>query len=91
MSGNHVCGCYYTTGSGYALKRLYLPQVSLKSHTVMNPVCFTTQLTQIFHNGSDALPQVRYTFPLYDGLAVNGYTISYADKVLRGVVKQKGM
>lgn len=35
------------------------------------------------------LSQVRYTFPLYDGVAVNGYTISYGDKVIHGVVEQK--
>ncbi|KAK3723151.1 hypothetical protein LTR37_001874 [Vermiconidia calcicola] len=89
--GNHICGLFYTTGpDAWDLKRTYLPQVQLKSHTTLNPVCFTTQLTQTFRNpNSEALPQVRYTFPLYDGVAVNGYTISYADKVLEGIVKQK--
>jgi hypothetical protein len=89
--GNHVCGLFYTyhlPNGGY--KRRYLPPVQLKSHTTINPVCFTTQLTQTFHNSnSEALQQVRYTFPLYDGVAVNAYTISYASKVLKGVVKQK--
>ena len=89
--GNHVCGLFYTfqlPNGGF--KRRYLPPVQLKSHTTINPVCFTTQLTQTFHNSnSEVLPQVRYTFPLYDGVAVNGYTISYASKVLKGVVKQK--
>ncbi|KAK3710427.1 hypothetical protein LTR37_010270 [Vermiconidia calcicola] len=89
--GNHICGLFYTTGpDAWDLKRTYLPQVQLKSHTTLNPVCFTTQLTQTFrHPNSEALPQLRYTFPLYDGVAVNGYTISYADKVLEGIVKQK--
>ncbi|KAK4543914.1 hypothetical protein LTR36_004688 [Oleoguttula mirabilis] len=88
---NHICGCHYTTGSeSWRLTRHYLPQVQLQSHTTINPLCFTTQLTQTFHNpNTEALPQVRYTFPLYDGVAVNRYTISYAGKTLKGLVKQK--
>ncbi|KAK5121324.1 hypothetical protein LTR85_005490 [Meristemomyces frigidus] len=87
---NHICGCHYTTGTKWDLKRHYLPQVELKSHTTITPVCFTTQLTQTFHNpNTEALPKVRYTFPLYDGVAVNSYTIHYAGQTLKGVVKQK--
>lgn len=57
---------------------------------MINPVCFTTKLTQQFENSCNfPLPQVRYTFPLYDGVAVSGYTISYGSKVLKGIVKQK--
>ncbi|KAK5171158.1 uncharacterized protein LTR77_004302 [Saxophila tyrrhenica] len=86
-TGNHVCGLYYTT---HNFKRTYLPQVELVSDTLINPVCFTTNLTQTFRNpNNEALLQVRYTFPLYDGVAVSGYTISYADKSLTGIVKQK--
>lgn len=84
---NHICGCYFTGQFG---NRNYLPQVKLASHANINPVSFTTELTQTFHNPSDRpLEQCRYTFPLFDGVAVNGYTISYGDKVLRGIVKQK--
>ena len=91
MNTNEICGAYYTTGTQYYnLKRHYLPQVKLESHTTITPVCFTTQLKQTFSNtNAEPLPQVRYTFPLYDGVAVNGYTISYGEKTLKGVVKQK--
>lgn len=86
MAHNHICGLYFNQG----YKRFYLPQVEVKSHTTINPVCFTTTLTQTFDNPNNAaLSQVRYTFPLYDGVAVNGYSISYGDKVIRGVVQQK--
>ncbi|KAK5155274.1 hypothetical protein LTS14_006229 [Recurvomyces mirabilis] len=91
-STNHICGCYYRAQQSLfaTSARHYLPQVRLDSHTTITPLCFTTKLTQTFRNsGSDVLKQVRYTFPLYDGVAVSGYTISYADKVLKGVVKQK--
>lgn len=36
---------------------------------------------------ADAL--TRYTFPLYDGVAVSGYTIAFGDKILKGKVQQK--
>lgn len=89
---DHICGCHYTTTGSQALgvKRYYLPQVKLTSHTTITPVCFTTRLTQTFNNPNpEALEQVRYTFPLFDSVSVSGYTISYADKHLKGVVKQK--
>lgn len=83
---NHICGCYYVV----AYERQYLPQVVSDSHTIITPVSFATQLKQTFSNPSTQnLPKVRYTFPLYDGIAVSGYTITYADKTLQGIVKQK--
>ncbi|OQO11774.1 hypothetical protein B0A48_03501 [Cryoendolithus antarcticus] len=82
----HVCGLYYVIPSG----RQYLPQVRLDSHTTISPVCFNTTLRQVFGNTTaNVISEARYTFPLYDGVAVAGYTISYAGKVLNGVVKQK--
>lgn len=84
--GQHVCGLYFNQDR----KRIYLPQVELRSHTTITPVCFTTKLTQTFDNPNDAtLQQVRYTFPLYDGVAVSGYTITFGEKTIRGVVQQK--
>lgn len=71
-------------------KRRYLPQVRLDSHTTLSSLCYTTTLKQVFSNSSkEAIPQARYTFPLYDGVAVSGYTITYGDTTLRGVVQQK--
>ncbi|KAK0337788.1 hypothetical protein LTR94_002881 [Friedmanniomyces endolithicus] len=89
---DHICGCYYVIGhtNPFQSKRRYLPQVKLASHTTIGPLCVTTVLTQTFSNpGDEAISQARYTFPLHDGVAVNGYTIRYADKDLVGVVKQK--
>lgn len=83
--GNHVCGFYFTTEN---YRRTYLRPVKLESHTTINPVSFTTQLHQTFET-VDAVPHLRYTFPLYDGVAVSGYSITYADKTLTGIVKQK--
>jgi hypothetical protein len=47
-------------------------------------------LKQVFGNSSkEVISQARYTFPLYDGVAVSGYTITYGNTTLRGVVQQK--
>ncbi|KAK3055149.1 hypothetical protein LTR09_003702 [Extremus antarcticus] len=86
-SGNHICGLYFCS---QGLKRTYLPQVELVSETLINPVCFTTNLSQTFRNpNQDVLPQVRYAFPLFDGVAVSSYSIQYGGKTLKGIVKQK--
>ncbi|KEQ67710.1 uncharacterized protein M437DRAFT_36355 [Aureobasidium melanogenum CBS 110374] len=85
--GNHICGCYYTT-SYY--NRTYLPQVHLDSHTTITPLYFITKLSQTFHNPSgDQLPETRYTFPLYDGVAVSSFTCTVGEKVIKGHVEQK--
>ncbi|GIZ42885.1 hypothetical protein CKM354_000613300 [Cercospora kikuchii] len=82
--GDHICGFYFVTN----YRRTYLSPNSLESHTIVSPVSFSTQLRQTYKT-TEAVPQLRYTFPLYDGVTVSGYTITYADKVLTGIVKQK--
>ena len=90
-----ICALYFNTPQpvdvwGGESKRRYLPQVKLDSHTILSSLCYTTTLKQVFSNsGKEAIPQARYTFPLYDGVAVSGYTITYGDTTLRGVVQQK--
>ena len=90
-----ICALYFNTPQtvdGWAKhsNRCYLPQVRLESRTLLSTVCYTTTLKQVFSNSSkDTIPQARYTFPLYDGVAVSGYTITYGDTTLRGVVQQK--
>ena len=88
---DQICGCSYTSADANGYYQLYyLPQVQLESHTTINPLCFTTKLTQTFHNPTDkALQQVRYTCPLYDGVAVCNYIVSFAGKRLVGTVKEK--
>lgn len=93
-SSTDICALYFNAqlvghGMGQS-KRRYLPQVRLDSHTALNSLCYTTTLKQVFSNSSkEAIPQARYTFPLYDGVAVSGYTITYGGTTLRGVVQQK--
>jgi hypothetical protein len=88
-----ICTLYFNTPHAvntWQSTRHYLPQVGLHSHTALTSVCYTTTLEQVFGNSSkEAIPQARYTFPLYDGVAVSGYTITYGETILRGVVQQK--
>jgi hypothetical protein len=82
----HICGCHYYQDA----IRKYLPQVQLVSHTTITPLSFTTELTQTFQNPNEApIKDARYTFPLYDGVAVNKFSIAFGDQILHGVVKQK--
>ncbi|GAB7329850.1 hypothetical protein MBLNU13_g01566t1 [Cladosporium sp. NU13] len=90
-----ICALYFNTPQPVDVwtgqsKRRYLPQVRLDSHTTLSSLCYTTTLKQVFSNSSkESIPQARYTFPLYDGVAVSGYTITYGDTTLRGIVQQK--
>lgn len=90
FSHTHICGCYYTDhgpNSHRSRQRNYLPQVQLESHTTITPLYFTTKLSQTFTNPTgNQLPQTRYTFPLYDGVAVSAFTCTIGDKVVKGYV-----
>lgn len=92
-SSDKICALYFNpfnTLNPWRSTRRYLPQVKLESHTTLTSVCYTTTLKQVFSNSSkEAISQACYTFPLYDGVAVSGYTITYGDTILRGVVQQK--
>ena len=93
-STNHltgeICGLYFTVPGSWQVTRHYLPQVRLESHTTITSVCYTTTLSQTFNNPSqNTVAQARYTFPLYDGVSVGKYTITYGDKTLKGIVQQK--
>ncbi|KAI5195710.1 hypothetical protein AUEXF2481DRAFT_676012 [Aureobasidium subglaciale EXF-2481] len=84
---NHISGCYYTTNGR---NRTYLPQVQLASYTTLTPLYFTTKLSQTFQNPSTGqLSEVRYTFPLYDGVAVTAFACTIGNKIIKGHVEQK--
>lgn len=59
------------------------------SHTTITSICYTTVLRQTFANPSKiTIPQARFTFPLYDGVAVGEYTITFGDTNLEGIFKR---
>ncbi|ORY08344.1 von Willebrand factor type A domain-domain-containing protein [Clohesyomyces aquaticus] len=87
------CGLYYTLPDYYCshLEKFYLPQVSLKAHSTILSTTSRTVLTQTFVNPSDTkgIREARYTFPLYDGVSVVGFTCHVGDRVIIGEVKEK--
>ncbi|OJD34549.1 von willebrand domain containing protein [Diplodia corticola] len=92
----HICGFYYTTHRADAApwensQRHYLPQVGLKSHTTILSKTSRTLLTQTFTNPDQAkaIRNVRYTFPLYDGVSVVAFTCRVAGRLIKGQVKEK--
>lgn len=92
-SHNHICGCYYLLDRGkyYSLKRVYLPQVNVKAHATILETTSRTLLTQTSTNPSKTkgINEIRYTFPLYDGASVVGFTCSIRDRIIVGEVKEK--
>lgn len=97
MAHNHICGLYYlvpsTVTTWYqAPERRYLPQVSLSAHARIISSTSRTTLTQTFANpsGDKNIPELRYTFPLYDGVSIVGFTCTInRDRVIKGVVKER--
>lgn len=96
LFGRHaepICGLYYITpSSGLAVRRSYLPQVHLTAHTTIVSTTSRTVLTQTFVNPQHdhTIPELRYTFPLYNGVSVVGFTCTIdKNRVIRGVVKER--
>ncbi|WOO79134.1 von Willebrand factor A domain-containing protein 5A [Vanrija pseudolonga] len=87
------CGCYTVikiTEPYERYEKKYLPIVGIKSHTRILATTSRTTLTQTFQNTNDkALKEVQYTFPLYDGVTVVGFTFTVAGVTTRGLVKER--
>lgn len=89
-----MCGCWYPVQNNSnwmnPIERRYLPQVELSSSTNILAVTSRTTLTQTFVNPEDkTLDEIQYTFPLYDGISVVGFTCTIGAKTIVGVVKEK--
>jgi hypothetical protein len=97
----NFCGLYYSlvdeaTGPRQGLfanipKRVFLPQVELQAHATILATTSRTTLTQTFVNPSETkgIRQVKYVFPLYDGVSVVGFTCHIHDRTIVGKVKEK--
>lgn len=88
----HICGIYYVVPSNrLEPQREYLPRLSLSAHAKIVSSVSRTTLTQTFVNPkSEAIPELRYAFPLYDGVSVVGFVCTVnGDRVIRGVVKER--
>lgn len=88
---DHVCGLYYTIANNGQLQKQYLPQVDLQAHATILATTSRTVLTQTFVNPSHekGIREVRYTFPLYDGVSVVGFTCHVGNRTIVGEVKEK--
>ncbi|EUC48580.1 hypothetical protein COCMIDRAFT_23746 [Bipolaris oryzae ATCC 44560] len=84
---NHLCGCYIYNSE--TARRSYLPQVNLDAHTTILSTASRTVLTQTFVNGSqDTLDEIRYAFPLYDGVSVVDFYCEVGERTIYGLVKE---
>ncbi|KAK4135788.1 hypothetical protein BT67DRAFT_455138 [Trichocladium antarcticum] len=86
----HICGLYIALLPGTSTRQ-YLPQVSVSAHTKIISSTSRTTLTQTFVNPkTEPIAELRYTFPLYDGVSVVGFVCTInGDRVIRGVVKER--
>ncbi|KAJ9293738.1 hypothetical protein DTO271G3_7620 [Paecilomyces variotii] len=87
ISGHSLCGCAYLSSRGLE----YLPQVDLNVHSTILSSTSRTTLTQTFINPSkhEAIENVSYMFPLYDGVSVVAFSCHVGDRVLHGLVKER--
>lgn len=92
--GDQVCGLYFLQPNqnvlfGHTYHRQYLPLVTLSAHVTVLSSVARTQLTQTFFNPTTGPVCLRYTFPLYDGVSVVGFTCTINnDRVIQGVVQE---
>lgn len=82
-----LCGCFTIVKS----VRKYLPQVRVHAHTTILASTSRTTLTQTFQNSNPdkAIDELRYVFPLYDGVSVVAFTCTVGERVIKGVVKER--
>jgi hypothetical protein len=82
-------GCFYQIPGKYRPTNQYLPQVGLDVHATLLSTTSRALLTQTFVNLSSTKPisEVFYSFPLYDGASVVGFTCRVGADVIRGEVQ----
>ncbi|KAG0373559.1 hypothetical protein BGX24_011545 [Mortierella sp. AD032] len=72
------------------VNRLYLPLVNVKAHTTIVSSSASTQLMQTFVNSSNTLlRELKYCFPLYEGVSVVAFKARIGDRTIVGEVKER--
>jgi len=96
MASLYLCGCYWVMPGQYH-RRHYLTQVNAKAHTTIFSTASRTTLRQTFISPKFVTPttrnnqrEMRYTFPLYDGISVVGFVCRIGDRVITGEVQERG-
>lgn len=87
----HVCGLYYNHSLARGFEKTYLPQIQLEAHANILSTTSRTLLKQTFVNPSTkrGIRDLRYTFPLYDGVSVVRFVCHVGDRTIVGEVKEK--
>lgn len=86
-----IYGCFYRHREKYDTSYQYLPQIGLDVHATILSTTSRALLTQTFVNPSatEPIPEVFYSFPLYDGASIVAFTCRVGDEVIRGKVKPR--
>ncbi|KAJ4991566.1 vault protein inter-alpha-trypsin [Stagonosporopsis vannaccii] len=86
-----ICGLYYNARALGSTHKTYLPQVQVKVHASILATTSRTVLQQTFVNPSitRAIREVRYAFPLYDGVSVVGFSCHVGNRLIVGEVKER--
>ena len=86
-----MCGLYYNVRAFGGLHKTYLPQVEAKVHASILATTSRTVLQQTFVNPSTTrgIKEVRYAFPLYDGVSVVGFSCHVGNRLIVGEVKER--
>ncbi|KAF9358073.1 hypothetical protein BGX26_002546 [Mortierella sp. AD094] len=81
---HQICGLCSTDS-----RRQHLPLVDIEAHTTILETISRTRLTQTFFNPPENgdIEELQYTFPLYDGVSVVGFTCHIGDRTIVGQVK----
>ncbi|KAF2020261.1 VIT-domain-containing protein [Aaosphaeria arxii CBS 175.79] len=84
----HPSGLYFLSES---TSKVYVPQIDVNVHSTIISTTSRTVLTQTYINPSDTkgIRELRYIFPLYDGVSVVGFTCQVAGRTIVGEVKEK--
>lgn len=84
-------GCFYRHLRENRSVKSYLPQVGLDIHAHVLSSNTRTTITQTYINPSntESIPELFYSFPLYDGASIVGFTCRVGNEVIRGQVKPK--
>lgn len=69
----------------------YLPSLGLDVHATVLSASSRTVITQTYENQSstEAIGEVFYAFPLYEGSGVTGFICRVGDKAVKGIVKPR--
>ncbi|KAK0718745.1 von Willebrand factor type A domain-containing protein [Apiosordaria backusii] len=85
---NAICGFYHIFHDRPG--RQFLAPLSINAHTTIISSTSRTTLRQTFQSPSFQVQELKYAFPLYDGVSVVGFVCTInGDRVIHGVVKER--